>query len=150
MSGWRFSWRATGAWLFAGLMAALFFGAALSLLNLWVDPGQTSAFFSTIGIVAAVAGVGLIIGGGILLFVAVLVARSITWPRPVVECLVLAAACFAITNSDGLVQFSLETDRGVVLPLTHTAAFLAAYIAPPLTGALMGWLYWRVTARAGR
>jgi hypothetical protein len=64
--------------------------------------------------------------------------------------LVLAAACFAITNSDGLVQFSLETDRGVVPPLTHTAAFLAAYIAPPLTGALMGWLYWRVTARAGR
>mgnify|MGYP001192677348 CR=1 FL=1 len=147
MSGWRFSWRATGAWLLAGIAASLFFGAALSLLNLWVDPNQTSAFFDTIGIVAGVAAVGLIFGGGVLLLVAVLVARNVSLPRPMVECLVLAAACFAICNSDGLVQFVLETERGVVAPMAHPAAFLAAFIAPSLAGVLMGWLYWRVAGR---
>lgn len=140
---WRFTWRATGAWLVASVLASLFFGLALTLLNLWVDPGQTSAFFSTIGIVAAVAGVGLIFGGGILLLVAVLAARNMSLPRPIVECLVLAVACFAITNSDGLVQFSLETAQGVVGPMTHPAAFLAQLIVPPLTGVIMGLLYWR-------
>jgi hypothetical protein len=147
MSGWRFSLRATGAWLLAGVVAALFFGLALSALNLWVDPEGTSAFFNTIGIVAAVAAIGLILGGGVLLLVAVLIARNISWPRPVIECLILAGACFAICNSDGLVQFVLETDRGPVAPLAHPAAFLAAFIAPPLTGALMGWLYWRVAGK---
>lgn len=151
MSSWRFSWRATAAWLLAGVAASLLFGLALSLLNLWVDPHQTSGFFSTIGIVAAVAGVGLIFGGGILLLAAVLAARNISWPRPIVECLVLAAACFAITNSDGLVQFTLETAQGDVAPMAHPAAFLAQFIVPPLTGAVMGWIYWRVaTAGAKR
>lgn len=146
MSGWRFSWRATGAWLLAGIVASLFFGVALSALNLWVDPGQGSTFWSAIGIVSAVAAVGLIVCGGILLLIAVLVARNLSWPRPTIECLVLAAACFGITNSDGLVQFTLETAHGVVAPLEHPAAFLAQYIVPPLAGALMGWLYWRVAA----
>lgn len=150
MSGWHLSWRATGAWLLAGVIAALFFGLALTLLNLWVDPGQTSAFFNTIGIVAAVAAVGLIFGGGVLLLVAVFAARNISLPRPVLECLVLAAACFAICNSDGLVQFSLETERGVVAPMAHPAAFLAQFIAPPLAGAIMGWLYWRVATPSAR
>ena len=147
MSGWGFSWRAIGAWLFAGIVASLFFGVALSALNLWVDPGQTSAFFSTIGIVAAVAAFGLIFGGGVLLLIAVLIARNISWPRPAIECLVLAVACFAICNSDGLVQFSLETARGVVAPMSHPAAFLAQFIVPPLTGAIMGWLYGRAAGR---
>jgi len=148
MSRWRFSWRAVGAWLFAGAVASLFFGAALSALNLWVDPEGASAFFNTIGIVAAVAAFGLIVGGGVLLLVAVLAARNMSWPRPVLECLVLAVACFAICNSDGLVQFVLETERGVVAPMTHPAAFIAAFIAPPVTGALMGWFYWRLAGRA--
>lgn len=147
MSGWGFSWRAIGAWLLAGAVASLFFGLALSALNLWVDPEGTSAFFNTIGIVAAVAAIGLTLGGGVLLLIAVLIARNISWPRPIVECVVLAAACFAICNSDGLVQFVLETDRGPVAPLAHPAAFLAAFIAPPLTGVLMGWLYFRVAGR---
>lgn len=147
MTGWRFSWRAIGAWLLAGIVASLIFGAALSALNLWVDPTQTSAFWSTIGIVSAVAAVGLIFGGGVLLLIAVFIARNISWPRPTVECLVLAAACFGICNSDGFVQFSLETAQGVVAPMRHPAAFLAQFIAPPLTGAIMGWLYWRVARR---
>ena len=147
MSGWRFSWRATGAWLLGGIVASLFFGLALAALNLWVDPEGTSAFFDTIGNVAAVAAIGLIFGGGALLLLAVLAARNISWPRPVIECVVLAVACFAICNSDGLVQFVLETDRGPVAPLAHPAAFCAAFIAPQLTGAIMGWLYWRVAGR---
>lgn len=144
MNGWRLSWRAVVAWLLAGIVASLFFGAALSALNLWVDPGQASAFWSTIALVAAIAAVGLICGGGALLLVAVLAARSMSWQRPIFESLVLAAACFAICNSDGLVQFSLETAQGVVKPMAHPAAFLAQYVAPPLTGAAMGWLYWLV------
>lgn len=144
MNDWHLSWRATGAWLLAGIVASLLFGAALSALNLWVDPGQASGFWNTIVVVAAIAAVGLIVGGGILLLAAVLAARSISWPRPVLECLVLAAACFAICNSDGLVQFTLETPTGVVAPIAHPAAFLAQFIVPPLTGVVMGWLYWLV------
>lgn len=144
MNDWHFSWRATGAWLLAAVVASLFFGMSLTALNLWVDPTESSEVFSTIGIVAAVAGVGLIVGGGILLLIAVLVARSVALPRPIVEALLLAAACFAICNSDGLVQFTLETQAGDVDPTAHPAAFIAAFVAPPLTGALMGWLYWRV------
>lgn len=150
MSGWRFSWRALGAWLISSVVASAFFGAALSALNLWVDPAQASVFFSTIGIVAAVAALGLIIGGGILLLLAVLAARSVSWPRPTIECVVLAAACYAICNSDGLVQFSLETADGLVAPMAHPAAFIAAFIVPPLTGALMGWLYWLVAVSGNR
>ncbi|MEZ5956427.1 MAG: hypothetical protein R3C27_04360 [Hyphomonadaceae bacterium] len=146
MNDWRFSWRAIGAWLFAALGASLFFGVALSGLNLWVDPEQASEFWSTLAIVAAVAAVGLLFGGGILLLVAVFAARSISWPRPILECSVLTVACFAICNSDGLVEFSLETADGVVAPMAHPAAFLAQYIAPALTGAMMGWLYWRIVA----
>ena len=144
MSGWRFSWRAVGGWLFAGIAASLFFGFALSALTLWVDPEQRSAFFDSIGIVAAVAAVGLIVGGGALLLIAVLIARTISLPRPIMECVILAGACFTICNSDGLVQFVLETERGVVAPMSHPAAFVAQFIVPPLTGALMGWLYWRI------
>jgi hypothetical protein len=94
--------------------------------------------------------VGLIVGGGALLLGAVAIARSVSWPRPIIECLALGAACFAICNSGGLVQFSLETARGVVAPMAHPAAFLAQYIVPPLTGAVMGWLYWRVANGANR
>ena len=144
MNDWHFSWRALGAWLLSGIVASLFFGAALTGLNLWVDPAQASGFWNTIAVVAAVAAVGLIVGGGLLLLAAVFAARNISWPRPIIECLVLAVACFAICNSDGLVQFTLETANGVVAPMAHPAAFLATFIAPPLTGALMGWLYWRV------
>lgn len=144
MNDWHLSWRATGAWLLAGVVASLFFGVALSALNLWVDPGQMSEFWNTIGVVAAIAGVGLIVGGGALLLVAVFAARSISWARPFLECVVLAVACFAICNSDGLVQFTLETPTGVVAPMAHPAAFLAQYVVPPLTGAVMGWLYWVV------
>jgi hypothetical protein len=112
--------------------AALLFGVTLSALNIWVDPTEAATFFAAAGIVAAVAGVGLLLGGGVLLLAAVFVARSISWPRPLVECAVLALACLAITNSGGLVEFSLETPRGHVAPMDHPAAFLAAYVAPPL------------------
>lgn len=144
MNDWHLSWRAIGAWLIAGIVASLFFGAALSALNLWVDPGQASEFWNSIALVSLIAAIGLIVGGGVLLLVAVLAARSISWPRPIVECLVLAAACFAICNSDGLVQFTLETPTGVVAPMAHPAAFVAQFIVPPVTGAIMGWLYWLV------
>lgn len=149
MNDWHLSWRAAGAWLLAGIVASLFFGAALAALNLWVDPEQASEFWNTIAIVAAIAGVGLMFGGGALLLVAVLAARSISWPRPILECAVLAFACFAICNSDGLVQFTLETPTGVVAPMAHPAAFLAQYVVPPLTGAVMGWLYWRISGARG-
>ena len=144
MSDWRFSLRATGAWLLASVAASLFFGMALAALNIWVDPPEAAEFLNTVAIVAAIAGVGLLIGGGLLLLVAVLAARNVSLPRPLIECVVLGLACLTITNSGGLVEFSLETPQGDLAPMAHPAAFLAAFIVPPLTGALMGWLYWRV------
>jgi hypothetical protein len=125
-------------------VAALAFGVSLSALNLWVDPAETSTFGSTAGLVAAITGVGLLGGGGALLIIVTLLVRVTQFSRPLTECLVLALACFAITNSGGFVQFTLETSSGDVAPFAHPAAFITAFIAPPLTGALMGWLYWRI------
>lgn len=146
MTGWRFSWRAVIAWIIASVVASLAFGLVLSGLNVWVAPNEADTIMQTALAIWAVVVIGLLFGGGLLLLIAVLIARSWGRMRPLVECLVLAAACFAITNSGGMVQFVLTTDTGVVAPSAHPAAFVVAYIAPALTGALMGWLYWRTAA----
>lgn len=147
MSGWRLSWRATGAWLAASLIAALFFGAVISAMNVWADPTDAGMFLSTAILAAAVAGAGLLAGGGVLLLISVAIARARRLPRPWLECAVLAAACSAITNSGGLVQFSLETPSGELQPGDHPAAFIVAHLAPALTGVLMGWVYWVIASR---
>ena len=146
MTGWRLAWRATIAWMISAIGASLAFALALTALNLWVDPNDASEIGQTIALIWAVVVVGLLVGGGVLLAIAVLIARTWGKMRPLVECLVLAAACFGITNSGGLVQFSLTTATGVVAPMAHPAAFICAYIAPALAGALMGWLYWKIAA----
>lgn len=146
MSGWRLSWRAAIAWIASAVASSLAFALVLTALNLWVDPADASKIGETIALVWAVVVVGLLVGGGVLLAIAVLIARAWGKMRPLVECLVLAAACFGITNSGGLVQFTLTTATGDVAPMAHPAAFICAYIAPALTGALMGWIYWKFTA----
>lgn len=146
---WRLSWRATGAWLAASIVSALAFGLALAALDAWADTASDAgAFLQTLGVVAAVAAVGLSVGGGLLLLAAVFAARAWRLARPWTECATLASACFAVTNIGGLVQFSLDTPAGDLRPFDHPAAFIVTYLAPPFAGALMGWLYWRLTAKA--
>jgi hypothetical protein len=146
---WRFSWRAIGAWLASALVASAAFGLVLTLLDLWTDPSaRNPGMFAMVwAAVAAVAAVGLIAGGGLLLVAASLIARCTRWPRPALEIAVLAAACFAVTNIDDTVTFNLDAPQGQLAPLDHPAAFITAYLAPPLAGALMGWLYWRFAGR---
>lgn len=151
MTGWRFSWRAIGAWLASALVASAAFGLLLTLLDLWTDPSARNPgmFASVWTVVAGVAAAGLVAGGGLLLLAASLIARVTRWPRPALETALLAGACFAVTNVNNMVSFTLDAPQGQLAPFDHPAAFLTAYVAPPLAGALMGWLYWRFAGRPG-
>ncbi len=141
MSGWRFSWRAIGAWLAASLVAALAFSLTLALCNAWADVTgrEAGAFFGIVATIGGLVAVGFTLVGGLLLLLISFIPKA---PRPLTEAIVLAAA-YALATTLGNVQFNLSAGETTIAPVEHPAAFIVAYIAPAAAGVLMALLYRR-------
>jgi hypothetical protein len=149
MIGWRFSWRAIGAWLVASVIAALAFSLTLALCNAWADVTgrEAGAFFGIVATIGGLVAVGFTLVGGILLLLISCIPKA---PRPLTEAMVLAIA-YALATTVGGVTFDLNTPEGSLGPSEHPAAFIVAYIAPAAAGVLMALLYRRLAgARAAQ
>ena len=139
MKGWKFSWRAVGAWLVASAITGAVFGLAISLINQWVTPQDRADFFSdaaTLG--AGAAAVFAVIAGAVFLIGSFL-RRVMPWPRPWVDAVILAACLL------GLIAQGLSFSLGATL--TSLQNTLVHVILPGGCGVLLAVVYWLMVQR---
>jgi len=141
MKGWKFSWRAVGAWLAASAITGAVFGLAISLINQWVTPQDRADFFSDAATMGAGAAVVFAIIGGVVFLIGSFLRRVMPWPRPWVDAAILAACML------GLIAQGLSFSLGATL--TSLQNTLVHVILPGGCGVLLAVAYWLIARRIG-
>lgn len=145
MKGWRFSWRATIAWLLGSLVSGLLLGGLLAALNIVTSPEDKDEFvIDTVALIAMGWGVFLVLSGVPELIVSVLWRTGKWWLRPWFDMLLGGALCFALVHAPGVnISVGLDLD-GVSASTEKLLIFLAIEVAPVVAGALAPLVYWLI------